>query len=172
MNEKKLTLILWNIRSVYNVGAILRTAVGLGAKRVIYSGYTPNPAKGLPHERAKLADAIHKTALGAEEMIEWEYIEDIFAVVERMSEDEVPVWALEQMPGSVKLGSAESDELIDQMEELALILGEERFGVPEELLAVCDGALEIPMCDGKESFNVSVATGIACWEILRPRIAE
>ena len=97
----KLVLVLHNIRSVYNVGAILRTAECCGVEKVLYSGYTPYPGKGLPHEQEKIRAGIHKTALGAEETIENEFVADIFAELEKLKKENYCVVALEQAAGAI-----------------------------------------------------------------------
>lgn len=162
----KLTLVLWNIRSILNVGAILRTAEGLGVTEVVFCGYTPNPNKGLAHEREKLREAIHKSALGAEEMVAWRYEPDVSAVIGSLRESGATICALEQKDDSLKFGNAECGEFLAGYDTMALVLGEERFGLTEEVLGLVDKTLEIPMQGRKESFNVSVAAGIAVWEII------
>lgn len=157
---KKLTIILYNIRSTYNVGAILRTCDCLGIERAIFTGYTPFLDKGLPHEQEKLKKQIHKTALGAEETVAWRREDDVLVAIEQLRVDGYRISALEQGEKSKNL--AEEQEFADK---IALILGEEVHGIPKEILAECDELLEIPMCGQKESFNVSVATGIALWEL-------
>jgi tRNA G18 (ribose-2'-O)-methylase SpoU len=158
---KKLVVVLHNIRSIYNVGAILRTCDGLGVSEVIFSGYTPYPDKGLPHEREKLRKAIHKTALGAEESVRWRYVEKPVRVLEEYKGEGFEILALEQGKGSV--GLAEYGSL---QRDAVLVLGEEVHGVPEEVLQECDGLIEIPMRGQKESFNVAVAAGMAIWELV------
>lgn len=158
---KQLTVILYNIRSTYNVGAILRTCDCLGVEQVIFTGYTPFLDKGLPHEQDKLRKQIHKTALGAEDILNWSRAE-IGAAIASCKEQGFCVVALEQ--GEKSLNLADSPEL---PEKVALILGEEVHGIPSDLLAQCDHLLEIPMLGQKESFNVSVATGIALWELTK-----
>lgn len=158
---KQLTVILYNIRSTYNVGAILRTCDCLGVEQVIFTGYTPFLDKGLPHEQEKLRKQIHKTALGAEDTVNYSRSE-IGAAMKDLKEQGFCVVALEQ--GKKSLNLADSPEL---PEKIALILGEEVHGIPNELLAQCDQLLEIPMLGQKESFNVSVATGIALWELTK-----
>ena len=158
---KQLTVILYNIRSTYNVGAILRTCDCLGVTEVIFTGYTPFFDKGLPYEQEKLRKAIHKTALGAEDTVKWRRVEIESAIAEQ-KEQGYTVAALEQ--GEHSLNLADSPEL---PEKIALILGEEVHGIPQKLLNQCDCLLEIPMLGQKESFNVSVATGIALWEITK-----
>ena len=162
---KQLTVILYNIRSTYNVGAILRTCDCLGVEEVIFTGYTPFFDKGLPYEQAKLRKQIHKTALGAEDTLKWRRAE-IDPIIAELKEQGYQVCALEQGEHSLNLADSPS---IDG--KIALILGEEVHGIPEELLAKCDHLLEIPMLGQKESFNVSVATGIALWELTKSSLS-
>ena len=157
---KKLIVILYNIRSTYNVGAILRTCDCLGVGLAIFAGYTPFLDKGLPHEQAKLKKQIHKTALGAEDTVEWSRSENAEATILSLRKQGYRIAALEQGEGSYNLASAQSFD-----EDTVLILGEEVHGIPDSILRKCDFLLEIPMCGQKESFNVSVATGIALWEL-------
>jgi tRNA G18 (ribose-2'-O)-methylase SpoU len=161
---KSLTVILHNLRSTYNVGAVLRTCEGLGVEQVIFSGYTPYFGKGLPHEREKLRRQIHKTALGAEEMVSSKYVEDIESFIGGLKQNACACLALEQGSEAVKLQNFRREDY----DQYALILGEEVDGVPPEILALADVVLEIPMAGQKESFNVAVAAGIAIWELLKP----
>lgn len=157
----EITLVLHNIRSTHNVGAIFRTAEGFGVKKIIISGYTPYPKitndSRLPHISEKLTSQIHKTALGAESLIDFEYVEDL---EKWLAEQSDPIVALEQTPTSVSLEKFESPE------KLILILGEEVHGVPKPILEKCQQTIEIPMFGEKESFNVSVACGIALYGML------
>ncbi|MBR6166568.1 TrmH family RNA methyltransferase [Candidatus Saccharibacteria bacterium] len=161
-----LMVILYNIRSTYNVGAILRSCECLGVKDIVLTGYTPYLDKGLPHEQAKLKKQIHKTALGAEEMLNARRIDDIGEAIMALKADGYQILALEQ--GEHSLNLADSPKLEGK---LALILGEEVHGIPQDILAKCDYLLEIPMLGKKESFNVSVATGIALWELTKPSLS-
>lgn len=163
---KTLTVILYNIRSTYNVGAILRTCDCLGVKEVIFTGYTPFLDKGLPHEQSKLKKEIHKTALGAEDSLKWQRFDDIEEAIDYCHHQDAKVFALEQ--GKESLNIADEHNYPDS---IALILGEEVHGIPSEILNLCDGLLEIPMCGQKESFNVSVAAGIALWELRKPDLS-
>ena len=156
---KKLIVILYNIRSTYNVGAILRTCDCLGVEEVIFTGYTPFLDKGLPHEQAKLKKQIHKTALGAEETVNWSRNDDIYNIIEKCQADGLRIVALEQGANSQNMAEARHSP------DLARLLGDEVPGSPPEIHVNCDQLYEIPMCGNKESFNVSVATGIALWEI-------
>lgn len=195
----KTIVVLHNIRSTYNVGAILRTCEGLRIEKVVYSGYTPryNDPDLLPHLRDKLNRQIAKSALGAEKLVEQVYLSKIetentrnqtaetkipdggsenptlpltkwlkCAIMERCS-----VIGLEnnlaevEKPKRVILGQkvTENGTKVDFGEKCILILGEEVHGIPAEIRAQCDYFLEIPMQGQKESFNVSIATGIALW---------
>ena len=163
----EIVLVLHNIRSTYNVGAILRTAEGLGASKVICSGYTPWFSKPglLPHISSKLQHQIHKAALGAEEMVAVSWTEDISESLAELKEAGYQVLGLEnnlERP-TVLL----SDQKLSQMvsDKVVLILGEEVNGIPAELYDVIDLFLEIPMEGQKESFNVSVAAGMALFRL-------
>ena len=166
---KKLILILDNIRSTYNVGAILRTCDGLAVDKVIFSGYTPFFDKGLAHERDKLRRQIHKTALGAESSVAWSRSDDLLATIASYRSQSFQIVALEQGSGSLNLADSSSIASVKEA-DLVLILGEERFGISKEILSACDHLLEIPMLGKKESFNVSVAAAIAVWELRKPSL--
>ena len=159
----EITLILHNIRSAHNVGSIFRTAEGFGVARIICSGYTPYPAfdgdTRLPHLAQKITQQIHKTALGAEAMVPFEYVHDIDSKIAELAQNGVPLYALEQTPSSISL------KTFTPPARFALVLGEEVHGVSPEILAQCRSAFEIPMRGQKESFNVSVATGIALYAL-------
>lgn len=162
----KITLILHNIRSTHNVGSIFRTAEGLGVAEIILSGYTPYPRlpdkdPRLPHISEKLTAQIHKTALGAENLVPFRYVDGIATYLDMLN---MPLIALEQSSGSTPLPA------FSPPDALALLLGEEVHGIPTDLLQRCDKTVEIPMCGKKESFNVSVAAGIALYEITRPTL--
>lgn len=165
----EITLVLHNIRSTYNVGAILRTAEGLGIGAVVYSGYTPryNDAKLLPHLRTKLNHQIAKSALGAEEMVQQKMVDDLVGWLEDERAADKTIIGLEnnlapeEVPKKLILG-----EKLPEMREVVLVLGEEVSGIPPEIRERLDYFLEIPMSGRKESFNVSVATAIALWGLL------
>lgn len=156
------TIIAHNIRSTHNIGSIFRTAEGFGIKRIILSGYTPYPKLAddtrLPHIAEKLTAQIHKTALGAETMVPFSYQES--PDIASLRANGYRIVGLEQDVRSIPLPSYTLPE------KIALLLGEEVHGIPSELLAQCDDILEIPMRGQKESFNVSVATGIALYGLL------
>lgn len=157
----EIIVIAHNIRSTFNVGSIFRTCEGFGVSKIILSGYTPAPSfpgdTRLPHIAEKLSHQIHKTALDAETLVPFEYQETINLAL--LKHDGFRLVALEQAPTSIMLHNYQSPE------KIALLLGEEVHGVPPELLAQIDDIIEIPMVGKKESFNVSVATGIALYSL-------
>ena len=159
---------LHNIRSCYNVGAILRTCEGLGVEKVILSGYTPrvDDQNLLPHLREKLNHEIHKTALGAEETLNICDCSDISAELRRLKQSGWQVVGLENNidKSLFQLGSQELSEKLGN--KVVLMLGEEVSGIDSVLYDVIDLFVEIPMKGKKESFNVSVAAGIAMWGLL------
>ncbi|NCU37451.1 TrmH family RNA methyltransferase [Candidatus Saccharibacteria bacterium] len=156
-----ITVIAHNIRSSYNIGSIFRTCEGFGVSKLILSGYTPYPAithdTRLPHISKKTTDQIHKTALGAESMVDFEYVENIY---EWLSTNKLPLVGLEQSIRSVAINSFQPPK------EFILLLGEEVRGIDASLLKECNDIVEIPMHGKKESFNVSVACGVALYAFL------
>lgn len=169
-----LILVLDNIRSTYNVGAILRTAEGFGVRKVILSGYTPrfNDDRVLPHLRDKLNREIHKTALGAEEMLDIYSSGDIISELKRLRTDGYQILGLENNISDDRLVRLNDPSLLRKLsEKTVLLLGEEVHGIGPELYDKIDLFLEIPMCGKKESFNVSVAAGIAIYQLTCGRAA-
>ena len=160
----KLAVIAHNIRSTHNIGAILRTSDGFGVEHVYVSGYSPYPEvpndSRLPHLREKLTAQIHKTALGAEKTVSCSFHDSIEQLLKDLRADGYKIAALEQSADSITL-----PDFTDRPEKLVLLLGEEVHGIEPSLLELCDIILEIPMSGKKESFNVSVAAGIALYEL-------
>lgn len=157
----EIIVIAHNIRSTHNIGSIFRTCEGFGVTKIILSGYTPYPASPtdgrLPHIAEKLTQQIHKTALGAETMVPFEHQEALD--IESLKADGYRIVGLEQSSQSVKLCDYNTPD------KLVLLLGEEVHGVNDSLLHQCDDIIEIPMQGQKESFNVSVACGIALYQL-------
>ena len=157
----EIIVIAHNIRSTHNVGAIFRTAEGFGVAKIILSGYTPYPLSTndarLPHIARKTDEQIHKTALGAETMVPFEYYEE--PPLDGLKALGYRLVALEQDQRSIPLNSYHTPN------KVALLLGEEVHGIEPELIKQCDDIIEIPMVGQKESFNVSVATGIALYQL-------
>lgn len=165
----KMIPVLDNIRSCYNVGAILRTAEGLGVERVILSGYTPrvHDASLLPHLREKLDKEIHKTALGAEDMLTIDSSDEIKSELLWLKNQGWQIVGLENNLESDRLVSLNDNALKERIgDKVVLILGEEVHGIDYSLYEIIDLFVEIPMKGNKESFNVSVAAGIAMYGIM------
>ena len=165
----EMIVVLDNIRSTYNVGAILRTAEGLGVDKVILSGYTPrvHDVNLLPHLRDKLDREIHKTALGAEDMLEIYSSGDIISDISKWREQGWQIVGLENNIENVPIYALNDPKLKEKLtEKTVLILGEEVNGIDYSLHDIIDLFIEIPMKGQKESFNVSVAAGIALYELM------
>ncbi len=160
----ELVIIAHNIRSTHNIGAIFRTAEGFGVQRIIISGYSPYPRRDnddrLPHIADKITQQIHKTALGAETMVPFTYIET--PNLSQLKQDGYHIVGLEQSSRSHLLPNYTPPARV------ALLIGEEVAGITQDLLDQCDSVIEIPMHGQKESFNVSVATGIALYALQYP----
>ncbi len=155
----EIIVIVHNIRSTHNVGSIFRTCEGFGVRKIILSGYSPYPKlpndTRLPHIYNKLTNQIHKSALGAEIMVPFEY-QDVLNISE-LKRQGYSVIGLEQDPRSIMLPDFKTPD------KLVLLLGEEVNGITDDLRDICDYLIEIPMKGQKESFNVSVAAGIALY---------
>lgn len=159
---------LHNIRSVYNVGAILRSYEGFGGKRAIFSGYTPYPGARpgvLPHISAKISEQVGKTALGAEKMVALEWTPDVIGKIRSYKRQGYKIVALENnVKGARALNEFGLREALGK--KIVLILGEEVHGIPEDVIREAEILVEIPMHGKKESFNVSVAAGIALYQLM------
>ena len=158
--KKKFYLILHNIRSAHNVGAIFRTADGAGVDHIYFTGYTPTPPDGTEVYVTKPQRGIIKTSLGAIDYVSWDRYEKIEDLVTKLKKEDVEIVALEQGVVSVDYKKVESDKSI------ALVLGNEPVGIDEQTLSLCDTMIDIPMRGDKKSLNVSVAAGIAMYELI------
>lgn len=158
---RNIVLIAHNIRSTHNIGSLFRTCDGLGIDGLYLTGYTPYPLSTndarLPHISNKLTAQIHKTALGAEETVSWHHTASLDDVFFTLKSDGYSIIALEQNEASVRLSDFQPPE------KCAILIGEEVSGISTNLLNRCDDIVEIPMFGQKESFNVSVAAGIALY---------
>ena len=154
--DMKNILILDNIRSVQNVGAIFRTADAVGIDKIYLCGITPCPIDRFNKKRKDLA----KSALGAEEFINWEQKKSILPLIKKLRKDKYKIISLEQDKKSKHINR------IKLKDKNAFILGSEVKGVNEKVLKLSDEIAEIPMKGKKESLNVSVATGIFLYQIL------
>ncbi len=158
---RQIIIIAHNLRSAHNVGSLLRTAEGLGTDKVFLTGYTPYPQSAndtrLPHLAAKIHGQIKKTALDAEQQIDWQHSEDIESIIAELHDQGFVVAGLEQVANSTKLPDYAAPS------KLALIIGREVEGIEKEVIAICDVVLEIPMFGKKESFNVVQAAAMALY---------
>ncbi len=151
----RLVALLDNLRSVFNVGAIFRTADGAGVDHLYLAGITPTP------EQPRLA----KTALGAERSVPWTYGSNGVALARFLRDQGYRLWALESSPGAVSL--FESPPMAQGPQpRLALVVGNEVAGIDPGILALCDQICCIPMHGMKESLNVAIAFGIAAYYLL------
>jgi tRNA G18 (ribose-2'-O)-methylase SpoU len=158
--NNKFYLILHNIRSAYNVGAIFRTADGVGVDHIYLTGYTPLPPDGTQLYTTKPERMIIKTALGAIDYVSWSGHKNIEDVVGKLHKNNTQIVALEQGKNSVDYKQFIANKSI------ALILGNEPVGIDEQTLELCDTMIDIPMRGQKNSLNVSVAAGIAMYELI------
>ncbi|MBT4678567.1 MAG: RNA methyltransferase [Flavobacterium sp.] len=144
-------VVLDNIRSLNNVGAVFRTSDAFLIEKIYLCGITATP----PHRE------IHKTALGATESVDWEYKENTLALVNELKEQGVLVAAIEQVENSVML-----DEFsLDETKKIAIVLGNEVKGVQQEVVSTADYCVEIPQKGTKHSLNISVSCGVVLWDL-------
>lgn len=150
-----LVAVLDNVRSQHNVGAVFRTADAMRLERVVLCGICCCP----PNQE------IHKTALGAEESVEWQYYKETLEAVRALKAEGYTIYAVEQARDSVSL-----EEMAEKVRGLggrgiAVIFGHEVFGVQQEVIDLCDGCIEIPQYGTKHSLNVSVTAGIVLYRL-------
>jgi len=150
-----LTIILDDVRSLYNVGSVFRTSDAFRVERIILCGITATPENSLVE--------IHKTALGAEESVEWSYSPDCLSVVKELNEKGYITVAVEQVEGSIKLDNI----VVEKDKRYALVLGNEVKGINQDVVDICKWSLEIPQYGTKHSLNVSVSAGLVIWEFAR-----
>ena len=144
-------VVLDNIRSLNNVGAVFRTSDAFLIEKIYLCGITATP----PHRE------IHKTALGATESVDWEYKENTLALVNELKVQGVVVAAIEQVENSVML-----DEFsLDATKKIAIVLGNEVKGVQQEVVSAADYCVEIPQKGTKHSLNISVSCGVVLWDL-------
>ena len=155
-----IVVILENIRSAYNVGSVFRTADAFLLSGIYICGYTAYP----PHKEIK------KTALGAEDTVQWKHFKKIEDAIEELRADGYAVYSVEQASNSIPLN--EFFEASQAKEKIAVIMGNEVTGVEQSTIALSDGCLEIPQLGMKHSLNVSVAAGVVLWELVRIRITQ
>lgn len=146
-----LVVVLDNVRSCNNIGSVFRTGDAMLIESVYLCGFTATP----PNKE------IHKTALDAEKAVDWKYFENTTDAVNHLKKEGYKVFAVEQVENSIMLNEAQPKE----GEKWALIFGNEVKGVDQEVVDLCDGAIEIPQFGTKHSFNISVSCGIVLWDL-------
>ena len=148
-----LIVVLDDVRSLYNVGSVFRSCDAFRVEAVYLCGITATPPNA----------EIHKTALGAEETVDWEYFEDTMEAVDKLKQQGYTVCAVEQAEGSTMLDNL----LLDKNKKYAVIMGNEVKGVQQCVVDNCDMCIEIPQYGTKHSLNVSVTTGIIIWDFFK-----
>lgn len=146
-------IVLDNVRSQNNIGSVFRTADAFRIEKVVLTGICSTP----PNKE------IHKTALGAENSVDWEYFEKCIDAVESLKKDGFTIISIEQVEGSISLEKFD----INQKTKYALVLGNEVKGVDQDVVQASDCAIEIPQEGTKHSLNVSITAGIVMWEFFR-----
>lgn len=152
-----LTVVLDNVRSQNNIGSVFRTSDAFRIERICLCGICSTP----PHRD------IHKTALGAEDSVDWTYFEDSVACVQSLKEQGYKVYAIEQVDDSIKLDKLSQSLTLDAKDKVAIVFGNEVEGVMDEVIALCDGSIEIPQFGTKHSLNISCAAAIVLWEFFQ-----
>ena len=145
--------VLENVRSAYNAGSVFRTADAFLIESIFITGYTATP----PHKE------ITKTALGAQDSVDWKYFKTTRQAIEFLKNEGYTVFAVEQVSESIMLQHLNEVSA----EKLAFIFGNEVSGVEQETISLCDGCVEIPQFGMKHSLNISVAAGIVLWEAVK-----
>ncbi len=153
--SKKIPLIvvLDNVRSLNNVGSVFRTSDAFLVTGIYLCGITATP----PHPE------IHKTALGAEDSVEWHYFEDANEAVDKLNKEGYTVYAIEQVENSIML----NDLQLDKSGKYAVVLGNEVKGVQQTVVDKCKQSIEIPQYGTKHSLNVSVTAGLIIWDFFK-----
>jgi len=149
-------LVLDNVRSLNNVGSAFRTADSFLLDNLYLCGVTGSPPNA----------EIEKTALGATESVNWKYFKTTTAAVEELKHAGYKVYAVEQVENSISL----ENFTVTKNEKIALVFGNEVYGVEQEVINTCDGSIEIPQLGTKHSLNISVSIGIVVWEVAKQHI--
>ena len=150
-DKTPLIVVLDNIRSLNNIGSVFRTADAFLIQKIYLCGITAQP----PHRD------IQKTALGATDAVDWEYVADTLTVVKELQKDGVVVYAVEQAENSLMLQDVE----IETKKTYAVVFGNEVKGVQQDVVSICDNVIEIPQYGTKHSLNISVSCGVVLWDL-------
>jgi len=145
-----LTVVLDNVRSQHNIGSVFRTGDAFRVEEILLCGITATPPNA----------EIHKTALGAEDSVQWRYMDETLTAVRLLQESGYVVYAVEQAEKSLSLAQVK----LQTHKKYAVVLGHEVHGVQQAVVDACDGCVEIPQFGTKHSLNVSVTAGIVIWD--------
>lgn len=152
VNKLPLVVVLDNVRSLHNVGSVFRTSDAFLVEKIVLCGITSCPPNA----------EIHKTALGAEYSVEWEYFENTLKAVELLKNEGYCIYSIEQVENSTMLDEIKLDK--NPQQKYAVILGNEVHGVAQEVVDASDDCIEIPQFGTKHSLNVSVSAGLIIWK--------
>ncbi len=156
VDKMPLVVVMDDVRSMYNVGSVFRTADAYKVESIYLCGITSTP----PHAE------IHKTALGAEDSVDWRYYERTEDAVSDLKNRGYKVICIEQVEGSIMLQDFFVDETAREY-KYAVIMGNEVKGVKQSVVDMCDGCIELPQYGTKHSLNVSITAGIVIWEFAK-----
>ncbi len=148
------TVVLDNVRSLYNVGSVFRTCDAFRVSELLLCGITACP----PNME------IHKTALGAEDAVEWRFFDTTDKAIDYLCEKQYTLFAVEQCEGSISVSQALATK---ESGTYALVFGNEVHGVQQQIVDRCDASIELPQAGTKHSLNVSVAAGVVLWEFFK-----
>ena len=152
-SKTPLLVVLDNIRSLNNIGSVFRTGDAFLIEKIYLCGITAQP----PHKD------IHKTALGATETVDWEYVEDTVLVIEKLKDLKIKTVAIEQADKAIPL----QDFNPIKGEKIAVVFGNEVKGVQQKVVSLCDTCVEIPQFGTKHSLNISVSCGVVLWDLFK-----
>lgn len=152
-----LIIILDNVRSLNNIGSVFRTSDAFRVEAIYLCGISATPP----------SPEIHKTALGAEDSVDWKYFEDTHEAVRSLQKQGYQVMAIEQCQGSTMLNEWQPDFESDTITGYAIVMGNEVKGVQQSVVDMCNGCIEIPQYGTKHSLNVSVTTGLVIWDFFK-----
>ena len=153
--KNKIFVVLDNVRSLNNVGSVFRTCDAFLIEELLLCGITGKPPQ----------KEIEKTALGATESVNWQHFNSTSEAIRFLKEKKVRIFAVEQTKNSLNLKDFKATD-----EAIAVVFGNEIYGVEQEVIDLCDGVIEIPQAGTKHSFNIAVSAGIVLWEILKDKL--
>jgi 23S rRNA (guanosine2251-2'-O)-methyltransferase len=154
-NKNKIIIVLDNVRSLHNVGSVFRTADAFLIEEIFLCGVTGTP----PNKE------IEKTALGAADTVKWSHYKNTSEAINALRQKSYRIYAVEQAEKSIPLNQFQA-----AVEKIALVFGNEVYGVEQEIVDACDEVIEIPQLGTKHSLNIAVSVGVVLWEMMRGRV--